>query len=104
MRFERGKDPKDAIGIGTEAFLIKNISETLSKNPVYSDYKLSIPARPNNFDVKAEWIQPRTGYYFKLIKAGKDRLFRQDTKYSHYLEYDHGMHYGMMLVDDFIKK
>lgn len=105
MNFERHKDPKESIGIGIEAFLIKKISETLShhKHREYNTYELTIERNTNNPGTKASWIQPLTGYYFKLIKDTKNRLFLEDSDYSYYLEYDHGLHYGNMFVDNFIK-
>lgn len=104
MNFEREKDPKEAIKIGMTEHLINCITKVFAKDEELGDYEYREVNSPNNPEIKGEWVQPRTGAYFKLIKTRENRLFTAESEYGYYLEYDDGVHYGNMLVDDIVEE
>ena len=105
MNFERGKDPKETIGIGIEEYLIQKISEHINTY-LTSNYILKVmekdPIRPTN--TIGEWVR-EGGTYIKLICIDVD-LLRGETKYrNYYIEYDiGGLNYGACSIEEFLEK
>ena len=105
MKFERGKDTKEALRIGREEDLILRIDRALQKeSSQYSDFYLDRTPRPNNPEIRASWIQKGTGYYFSLIKSVYKQEWTRDSQWPDYhIHYDLGLHYGNEPVENLCK-
>jgi len=105
MNFDRDSDIKTRLGIGryTEENLIRIISEALRKSHSFSEYVLSnMPVLISSH--VAEWIHPKTGGYFNLIKPEKLSMESHNKFPGYFITYDDGgFSYGNLSLSAFFK-
>ena len=97
MNFEKGLDPKTAIGIGMDKIIIQRLDAEVRKmNPA-----IRFKEKNNDSRRLASWINPHGGYV-SLIKVERPQ-FDCETKYpNYYIEWDSGSSFANDTIDSWI--